>query len=276
MLLVSLPWYDLEEIRWATDALWHEIAAQLRSLGTADVSEDLNRDVHYAEQWKSPHFFFGQACGYDVCISHASRLQVVATPRYRAPGCDGPTHCSFVVVRQDSSAKQLEDLRGARCVINTPTSHSGMNVLRAMVAPLHEDGRFFGDVTVSGSHATSMQMVSSGAVDVAAIDCVTHALLAAHRPAELAGTRVLCHTQCVPAPPYVTAVATSKSMIERLRRALFRAILQPGLAEAKDALLLEGVEVLPFDAYESIEHLDDVALANGFGEIPGLHIDSMF
>ena len=160
--LASLPWYDLREIREATDALWSELARQLRRAGLANVPSRLNRAVAYERQWTSTDFLFGQACGYDVRMAYADHLQVVATPCYEVPGCNGSNYSSYVVVREDSPFDLVEDLRGTRCVINTPTSHSGMNVLRALVAPLHSDGRFFSMVCMSGSHQRSLQMIQRG------------------------------------------------------------------------------------------------------------------
>src|SRR5690349_5825637 len=99
-------------------------------------------------------------------------------PDLPGAGCAKDMYRSFVVVHADSSARELVDLRGARCVINTPSSHSGMNILQSMIAPLHENGRFFSSVIVSGAHETSLSLILNQAADVAAVDCVTYALLA--------------------------------------------------------------------------------------------------
>lgn len=268
-LLASLPWYDLEEIRPATDALWDELKRQFRIAGLSNVPERLNRDVAYERQWTSPDFLFGQACGYDVRLAYVDHLQAVATPCYDVPGCVGHNYSSFVIVREESKFESVEDLRGTRCVINSPTSHSGMNVLRALVAPLHCDGRFFADVSISGSHESSLRMVGLGQVDVAAIDCVTHALIARYRPAELAGTRVIHHTEHVPSPPFITARNTSPEKLAAMRDAVLSALDQPTFAQTKEMLMLSTVEVLPDDAYISIETLETLALNHDYHEIPG-------
>lgn len=267
MSLACLRWYDLDEVRWATDALWTETSRHMRLEGIRDVPEKLDRSAGYRRQWMSPDFLFGQSCGYDVYISHRQWLRVVATPRYCAPGCEGSNYRSLIIVRQDAMFGRLEDLRGTHCVINTPTSHSGMNVLRALVAPLHSDGRFFSRVDVSGSHETSLKMVANGKVDVAAVDCVTHALLSRYRPEELARTRILCQTQAVPAPPYVTAATANAATVAKLRSALFRALGEPSLRPALDALLLKDVEVLAEDAYHSIQQLKELADKHDYREI---------
>src|SRR5437879_1511586 len=151
-MLAALPWYDLKELQESTDALWRILARHLRDLGVDAAPESLRRSIHYEEQWERSDLLLSQACGYDVLFAHSGKLQVVATPQYSAPGCRGSSYCSFVPVRDKSPLSTLAELRGAHCVINTPTSHSGMNILRSMVAPLHEDGRFFSSVKVSGAH----------------------------------------------------------------------------------------------------------------------------
>lgn len=268
-LVASLPWYDLVEVRRATDAFWRELQRQFCLAGVPNVPVRLNREVAYHRQWTSPDFLFGQACGYDVRIAFADHLQVVATPCYDSPGCDGANYSSFVVVHEDSRFEFLEDLRGTRCVINTPTSHSGMNVLRALVAPLHAEGRFFSLVRMSGSHERSLRMIQRGEVDVAAIDCVTHALLARYRPSELAGTRVLYRTAHVPAPPYVTSASTPAETLAAMRDAVVRAIEHSSMATVRTTLLIAGVEFLHNKAYLPIESLELFANGHNYREIPG-------
>lgn len=267
-VFANLPWYDLSEVRQATDALWYELRRQLRRAGVGTVPVRLNREVAYQQQWTSRGFLFGQACGYDARIAFADHLRVVATPCYNVPGCQGPNYSSFVVVREDSRYGSLEDLRGARCVINTPTSHSGMSVLRALVAPLHAEGRFFSAVRLSGSHERSLRMIRRNEVDVAAIDCVTYALLARYRMHELVGTRVMHHTAFVPAPPYVTSSHTRPEILAAMREAVVHAFSQPTMAAVKDDLLIADVQLLRDEDYQPIESFEAFAEDHNYREIP--------
>jgi len=261
-LVASLPWYDLPEIAPATDALWKGIA---RGLEGAPARLDRETDLHL--QWRSPELLVSQSCGYDAILAHRKYLRVVATPRYIAPGCEGTRYRSLLVVRSDSPARDLEHLRGGRCAINTHTSHSGMNALRALVAPLSRGGRFFGAVIASGTHEESAALVARGEADLAAIDCVTHALLQRHRPRALEGTRILGETAPAPAPPFVTSRATPPRVLRQLRTALLEALADPALATARQTLLLEGAEVLPLAAYRPIAALERRALARGYREM---------
>ncbi len=266
MSIASLPWYDIAEIQPITDALWQRFAYWCRREGLVEVPDRLERTTHYESQWDQPTLLLSQACGYDVVLAHRGKLEIVVVPCYGAPGCEGGLYSSYVVVRDASRAESLSDLRGARCVINTRTSHSGMNILRAVIAPLHEEGRFFSQITVSGSHRRSLNRIRNKESDVAAIDCVTYALLERHQPEVLEGTRVLCSTPRVPAPPFVTSTHTSADDVQRLRAAFAHAMVDPQLDEVLRALFLEGVQV-SHDAYWLIEDLEEEARRHGYQEI---------
>jgi ABC-type phosphate/phosphonate transport system substrate-binding protein len=265
--VASLPMYDLPELRAATDAWWHGLAWAFRREGIADVPGSLDRRQAYQDVWLAPELLFSQTCGYPLTHALAGRVELVATPCYRAEGCEGPNYCSFVIVAADSTARAIGDLRGLRCTINGLDSQSGCNALRSLVATAATDGRFFGSVAITGGHRASLALVASGQADVAAIDCVTHGLLARHRPQALAGTRVLCRTAAAPGLPYVTRPGAEADLLRRLRGGLERAFADPQLAEARGALLLDGAAVLALAAYDRIGEMEHAAIAAGYPEV---------
>jgi ABC-type phosphate/phosphonate transport system substrate-binding protein len=189
-------------------------------------------------------------------------LRVVAAPHFDLPGCEGYHYRSHVVVRSGSHYRTLADLRGGSCAINSPTSHSGMNALRTAVAPLARDARFFSAVEVSGAHETSVAWVGDGRVDVAAVDCVTYALLGRYRPGSIAELRILYTTPLAPAPPFVTRASASDEMVASLRAALATALPDPALG-------LVGVEPVEVTNYQPIADLETRARALGYTELPG-------
>src|SRR5262249_9918497 len=215
MPLASLPMYDLPELHAATDAWWQGLARAFRREGIADVPDGLDRRQCYRDAWLARDLLFSQTCGYPLVHALAGRVELVATPSYGAEGCEGSNYCSLVIVRADSTVGAIEDLRGLRCAINGHDSQSGYNTLRALVATVAKEGRFFGSVAVSGSHMASLAIVASGQADVAAVDCVTHGLLARYRPQALAGTRVLCRTASAPSLPYVTRAGADADLLRR-------------------------------------------------------------
>jgi ABC-type phosphate/phosphonate transport system substrate-binding protein len=266
-MLAALSMYDWPELANATDAWWSGLRRHLKNSGFAEAPERLDRRLSPHDQWRAGDLLFAQTCGYPLTHALAGRVRVVATPCYRADACEGPNYCSIVIVRADHPATDLAALRGARCVVNGPDSQSGYSALRALVAPLAENGRFFADVAVSGSHPASIEAVAAGKADIAAIDCVTHALVARYRPQALAGTRILTRTAAAPGLPYITRGDADDDLLQRLRDGLIEVFADPGLAAARDALLLRDAVLLPADAYQRIVDLENDAIGRGYAEV---------
>ncbi len=248
--LASLSMYDLPELRTATERWWQGLAGHFRDTGVADVPDLLSvspadRDV----LWLSPNLIFSQTCGYPLARRLGDRVKLIATPCYDAPGCEGPNYRSLLVVRQETEAEDLAALAPCRVAVNGFDSHSGWNAMKKHVDPLGGWERVFPETLESGGHVLSIDMVREGKADVAAIDCVTHALTSDTTPKRLAGTRVLEATATAPGLPYITANAVSDAEVELMRQGLSRAISDPALAEVRASLRLVGFEVLPPDVY---------------------------
>ena len=264
MNAASMPMYDIPEVRKALDDLWCGLAHGMRREGLADVPDKLLRGVDVHVLWNDPMLLFSQACGYDLAYRYAGKLQPLATPHFGAEGCEGARYASVVVVAEDVPATDVLHMSGAVCVVNGMESHSGMNALRALVAPASRDGRFFSKVRISGSHPASLEMLRSREADVAAIDCVTYALLGSYRPEALAGTRMLGWTDRAPAIPYVTRLDADDGTVARMRGALHDVFDDPDFSTTRQALYLKGVEVLPVQAYEEIAGFQAVAARAGY------------
>jgi len=227
----------------------------------------LQEDIRYDEAWLRPDLLFGQTCGYPYVQRLRGQVQLVATPVYGLPGCDGPLKCSFIIVNAESSAGSIEDLRGARAAINDPGSNSGYNLFRAFVAPHAIGGRFFSSVLETGGHVASIDAVSSGIADIAAIDCVTFGNTLRFDPDRVAGVRILAETKKGPGLPFITAVSTPARDLVLLRRVLAETIADPAVAEICDTLSLRGISLLGDGDYEALAALDRDAAGHGYPTI---------
>jgi len=254
--------YDVPAARTATDRWWRGLARHLRGAGVAAVPESLSREPVPA--WTDPALLFSQTCGYPLTHALAGRVQLLGTPVYRAPGCHGWRYASALVVSAESTARGLVDLRGGVCAFNAPDSHSGYNVLRRMVAPLAGGDTFFGGLLETGAHRASIAAVGEGRADLCAVDCVTHALLVRHDPVALHGTRVLDFSPAAPGLPYIAGPSVAGETCRRMCRALDAAVADPGLADVRAALLIEGVETVPTAAYEDIVTMEREAAELGY------------
>jgi len=259
--------YDFPSLHAATDAFWSAIAARLRAAGVADVPSSLTRDVGHVDTWRDPRLLLGQACQYPLAKSWHNAVQLLAVPAYAAPGCEGSRYRSAIIVRAGDPARRLEDLRGRRCAVNELDSNSGLNLLRAAIAPLADHGRFFSSVELTGGHLKSAQSVASGTADTAAIDCVSYAHLGRLYAALTQRLRILDWTPASPGLPYVTARATDPSTFSALRSALTEVQADPALAQVRAALLQSGIDFAVDEDYTEVRRLEADALARGYPEL---------
>jgi ABC-type phosphate/phosphonate transport system substrate-binding protein len=266
-MLASLGMYDLPELAAATDAWWRGLRSHFAAQGFRDLPDRLNRQGDPVERLKAPGLIFAQTCGFPLTHKLKDHVQLLATPRYAVPGCAGATYVSWIVVRTDDPAKTPEDLRGYRVAYNDDGSQSGYNTLRALIAPLAAGKPFFGRAIESGAHRNSLALVKAGEADVAALDCVTFALIARMAPAEVQGIRVLRASATAPGLPYVTAAATSNAEVQRLQAGIAAAFADPGLQATRAALLLDGCEILPRSAYDVIPAMEQAAIAAGYPQL---------
>lgn len=88
------------------------------------------------------------------------------------PRCAGrPVFFSDLVVRADSAAASLTDLRGSTWAYNDPCSQSGyFSVLRRLDDIDEDASQFFGSRLAAGTHLEAMLHVAQGTADLASID----------------------------------------------------------------------------------------------------------
>lgn len=261
-LVASLGMYDLPHLRSANDRLWAAIAARLRRGGLADVPDRLDRDRPLEDVWDDPGLLLAQTCGYPLMTRWRDRLTYVATPVYACGGGGGHRHRSRFVVRDDDPARDLSALAGRRAAVNDRGSNTGMNLLRGAVAPLSVGGRFFAEIVVTGSHASSLKAVADGAADVAAIDAITFDHVAHDDPALAGRMRTIGWSRSVPNLPFVTAVGTDPAVVELVRVALAEAVRDGG--EAARTLRLRSVAVITFAEYGVVGTIEDEARDLGY------------
>lgn len=259
--------YDFPKLRVAHDALWDALAIRLVEQGVRDVPSRLTRNRLHRDVWRDPSLLLGQGCEYPIAKSFAGRLRLVATPHYSAPGCEGKFYRSAIVVRVDEPGETLHDLRNTRCVINEADSNSGMNLLRAAVAPLAGGVDFFRSVSMSGSHQRSVEMIAAHEADLAAIDCVTFAHLQRLDPALTSKVRVLCWTPLSPCLPFVTSWQTTTSTLAALREALAAVMQDTTLAYVRERLFLDDIDVQPDPELSQVRALESGALALSYPDI---------
>ncbi|WP_276851389.1 phosphate/phosphite/phosphonate ABC transporter substrate-binding protein [Enterobacter oligotrophicus] len=245
--LLAFPMYAVD--RANTDALWRAVQTLLAARGVAvGAAAPGVPDAELLEHWRDPRLILSQACGYPL-VTQLPDVQVVGCFHYSAPGCEGEQYRSFLVVREEDKHHQLADFRGRRAVCNSLDSQSGYNALLKKVAPLAVNGRFFSQMNVSGSHRQSLRAVRRGEGDIAAIDCVTYALLQRHEPQLSEGLAVIDCTSLTPGLPLITSRATSADTLHALRDALNALVKAPEYRGVCDAVLIKGFREMTRQPY---------------------------
>ena len=208
-MIAALPMYDWPALRAATDAFWAEAARRMADAGLP-APDALTRPAAAAEAWADPDLLLGQACGLPYVAGACGKAAVVARPDYALPEARGGRYRSVIVVRAGSDGGDggaLVARAGGVVAVNEWGSYSGHVALRAHLAGLRPGARapFFEEARLSGSHAESARMVARGAADMAALDGVVWALLAAHEPGTAGALAVIDRTDEAPALPFIAA-----------------------------------------------------------------------
>jgi ABC-type phosphate/phosphonate transport system substrate-binding protein len=267
MRMVSLPMYFLPEIEATNAAFWEELKLRLGKKGIAvsDIAFDHGRRP--VPNGIGPEVLFTQICGYPLFKRYRDQGRMLASPCYNFPGCDGPTHRAYFMVRADDGAKSLEDLRGRIFGCNSLLSNSGMNLPRLSLARIAGGKPFFSSVVMTGGHIASLDRLLDRTIDVCSIDNVTWGFFKKFRPDSAARFRVLDETVSSPSLPFVTSATTSEAEATIITQALNEIFADPRTAQLRKTLELADIAVPDTEAYERLAVYEREAAELGYAEI---------
>ncbi len=264
---VSLPMYNLPEMRADNTRFWEALRELLVEAGLRELPERLTFDRLPVPERIGPEVLFSQTCGYPLETIFSGQAIRLGTPCYAVPGCDGPTHCGLFVVPAGSAARELPDLRGSIFLFNNRHSNSGMNLPRRALADIADGRPFFSKVVETGSYPGNLDRISRGEADATAVDNVTYAFWCHYRPEAARQVRVLARTPASPAIPFVTSAATPTATVAILRDALTRLGCEPHTATARAGLCITGIVDVPAAAYRRLLEYEHEAAELGYPEL---------
>ncbi|MFZ0601371.1 MAG: PhnD/SsuA/transferrin family substrate-binding protein [Roseiarcus sp.] len=264
--IAVLPMYDFPGIAAANDALWASISARLARSGVRSPAR-LARGGELAALWRRPGLILGQTCGYPYVSGLKDAVRLIATPEYGFPGCEGASHRSFIIRGARDPRRSLREFRGATAALNAHDSNTGMNLFRAAIAPVARGALFFSAMIVTGSHEASVAAVAEGRADLASIDCVSFALLKRGRPELIERVAIVAQSRLSPGLPFIAAAGLPQATIAAVREALFAALKDPDLAEARAALGLKGARVATPADYDRVIEIERDATAAGYARL---------
>jgi len=254
-----------------TDGLrtaWQTLFSRFLERYTTD--QKLDECIKYGAEFsllRDPRLLLGHTCGYPLMRFLRDDLIPLCVPLFDLPGCQGKYYTSHIIVPRDSNIQNLESCRGQIAAINGRDSNSGMNVLRHAVAPLAKGESFFSSVRETGSHYQSLIDVGNQLAQVAAIDCVSFALIRDQWPELTAKVRSIGFTEQTCGLPLVIPRNSADdfdnvAVIEALNQAV------EALDEVdKSRLHLTGFEAVVMSEYEGILALENFALEHDYVEL---------
>ncbi|MEJ8324349.1 PhnD/SsuA/transferrin family substrate-binding protein [Kosakonia sacchari] len=260
---IALPMYNVAQPE--TAALGQALCELLAERGLP--AQQIWPQSDLLAHWRRDDVLLSQTCGYPL-VTQLPDVQLVGCFHYLAPGCEGFRYRSLLVARDEERATSLADFRGRRAVCNSADSQSGYNVLRYLVSQLAGDERFFADAPhFSGSHRQSLVALHNRTADIAAIDCVTFALLQRHEPSLLRGLRVIAQSPLAPGLPLITAQRSSAATLASIREALQQLVSDARFRETCAAVLIGGFSVVTRQDYALLLRWRDEAAARGVTQL---------
>ena len=218
---------------------------------------------HDVETLAHSSLFFGHTCGYPLTHQLKNRVKPFCVPEFDIEGCEGIYYSSQFIVPATSDLTSLQQCRGKRVGINSPDSNSGMNVLRHAIAPLAEDKSFFGSITKTGGHLSSMQMVARGDIDLAAIDAVSYRLAIDAYPELATQTRSIGKSAATASLPLVYPASNQGFDHDKIRQQLNKALTSCDPWVARTLRIKNFLPVTLAD-YDSIVAIEQQAIELGY------------
>jgi len=178
-----------------------------------------------------------------------------------APQVNGETvYYSVLIVPADSSAKNIEDLRGGTFAFTDPMSNTGRNYPTYLVQQLGETpDRFFGRTFYTYSHDDAVRAVANHVADGAAVDSLVYDYVLARHPELGERTRIIHRSSPFGIPPVVVSPHVRPQLAALLQTILIQ--MADDFA-GQDALAAAGFErfvLITDEAYDSVRELEDAA-----------------
>ena len=201
-------------------------------------------------------------CGiwYARRVDAGRDIQLVAAPvmakeRYG----DIPQYFSDVVVKKESPLRNWDDLKGCHWAINETGSHSGTNVVASVLAREGLDWSYFGQITESSAHSSSLAGIIDGRYSAAAIDSTVFDEMVANEPAVLDKVESIVLLGPSPMPPFVLNGGN-----RQLGESLTQAFLSLQIAPFSRFARVEDQD------YDPIREMMSLVRANRLEAIPNL------
>ena len=120
---VSLPMYNLPEMRLHNAAFWAALRVELTRLGLDDLPDPVDFERRPVPPEIEPDTLFTQVCGYPLQTIYRGQATMLGPPVYAIDHCTGATHAGVFIVHKTRPSDNSPTSRGAASptIAATPT-----------------------------------------------------------------------------------------------------------------------------------------------------------
>ncbi len=175
-----------------------------------------------------------------------------------APQVSGEAvYYSYLIVRADSPATTMADLRGKVFAFTDPMSNTGRLYPTSLVQQLGESPKtFFHHTFFTYSHDDAIRAVAAGLADGASVDSLVYDFAVA-RDAELAAkTKIIHRSPPFGSPPVVVSPTLSPKLQAELETLLLELDDHPEGRQVLDPMGVDRFVVVDDAAYDSVRELE--------------------
>jgi len=244
---VTLPMYPFPGGATPTAALGKALAQALDRRGLPSRWQSPRIPNHKALEalWLSSELALSQTCGLPLVETLAAKVRPLGTFLWTGVHSSIGRYRSFIVVRKNAPGRQR-----LRPAINGFHSLSGWASLGVYVA---RQGLAVTPPVLTGSHRRSLEAISEGVADIAAIDAVTWSLAYRTSPEMLRNCQVISEGPELPGLPLITR--TEGTPVTTLQSAIFEALDHSDGRQAARILGIGGFVVQGIEDFDTVPAL---------------------
>jgi phosphonate transport system substrate-binding protein len=174
-----------------------------------------------------------------------------------APQVAGKTeYHSYIIVHKNSPVKNLKGLKGKSFAFTDPLSNTGKLVPTYMLLNMGETpNSFFKRYIFTLAHDRSIEAVTKGVVDGAAVDSLIYDFLAVTKPALISQTKIIEKSPPFGIPPIVVRHGIDQKLKKNLKAILLDAHKDVGGAKILKGMMIEKFVSINDSAYSSIREM---------------------
>jgi phosphonate transport system substrate-binding protein len=187
-------------------------------------------------------------------------FELLATPEIQG----SHFYRAYLIVNQDSSFQNLEDLRGKVFAFTDPDSHTGKLVPTSWLAEVQERPETFFSKTIhTYSHDNSILAVARGLVDGAAVDGLVWEYFQHNNPTWTSQTRINKKSEPYGIPPVVASNSLDPQLKEQISRLLLSMHQDTEGHRILQELMIDRFLPPREDWYDGIRHLEQRSFLPG-------------